>query len=494
MSHQSTKIGRAVLAAFLVAALFFSTVFAQGITISPDTNVLTLHEGDTLDETLTVTVPAEAAVSIADIYFMADTTGSMYFALTAAQSGASDLLTELIAALPDTDLYFGVGNYKDFPFDPYAFQHQVSLTNDITAILAGINAWSAVGGYDGAEGQFFAFDRLADNVNPTGGSIGWRDNAKKIVVWFGDAPAHDPVCAAQSGLPYDITEVSVTDKLVADQITMLAVSLSSGYPGGLDGDPTIGSGNYSLCTIVDGTEGQATRITAATGGTIVVDVDPTVLVDTIAALVEAQVKIIDNLKLVPMGDIIPFVTSLEPASGYGPINTSTESTWDFEVTFTGIPCGEEDMIYNGTIDVVADGSVEAQKTVEITVPRCLITVGIDIKPGSYPNSINPNLMGVVPVAILGSADFDVTQVDQFSLNFAGLSVRILRNGSPQCTFEEVSASITDLPGAPTGYLDLVCQFKMDINLWAPGDGFATLSGMLTDGTPIQGTDSIRIVP
>lgn len=495
MSHQWTKIGRAVFAAFLVAALFFSTVFAQGITISPDTNVLTLHEGETYDETLTVTVPADSAVSVADIYFMADTTGSMYAALAAAQSGASDLLTDLIAALPDTDLNFGVGNYKDFPHDPYAFQHQVSLTSSTADIQTGINAWFADGGWDGAEGQLFAFDRLADNVNPAGGIIGWRDNAKKIIVWFGDAPAHDPVCASISGLAYDITEASVTTKLSDAQVTVLAVSITSNYPGGLDGDPTISSYDYSgTCSLVDGSAGQATRIAAATGGTHVTDVDPSILIPTIIELVKTQVKIIDNLKLVPMGDIVPFVTSLEPAAGYGPIDTTTETTWDFNVTFTGIPCGEEDMVYNGTIDVVADGSVEAQKTVEITVPRCLITVGIDIKPGSYPNSINPNLMGVVPVAILGSADFNVFEVDPYSLNFAGLPVKILKNGAPQCSFNDVSGDFTDPRGAPDGYLDLVCQYQMDISLWAPGDGFATLNGTLRDGTPIQGTDSIRIVP
>jgi hypothetical protein len=36
---------------------------------------------------------------------------------------------------------------------------------------------------------------------------------------------------------------------------------------------------------------------------------------------------------------------------------------------------------------------------------------LDIKPGSYPNPINPSSRGVVPVAILGSEGFDVRVID-----------------------------------------------------------------------------------
>jgi hypothetical protein len=491
MFHHSHKIGRATLAALLVAALFFTSVYAQGFTIYPDQNVMTLREGEEFNETLTVTVPAQAAVSKADIYFLADTTGSMGGAIDAVKVGANDLLSALIAALPDTDLQFGVGNYKDFPYDLYAFQHQVSLTADTVAVQVGISDWYASGGVDGSEGQFFALDRLADNVNPTGGSIGWRPDTKKIIVWFGDMPAHDPVCSAISGLPDAITEASLTTKLVDNMVSVIAISVYGS--AGLDLNPTPYSSDYSGYCVIDGSAGQAGRIAAVTGGVDVFNVDPASLVDTIADLIEAQVKIITNLSLVPTVDTAQFVSGLEPSGGYGPIDTSTETTLNFDITFTGIPCGEDEVTYYGTIDVVADGSVEAAKSVEITVPRCLITVGIDIKPGSYPNSINLKPRGVIPVAILGSADFDVHNVDMNSLIFAGLPVKIKGDGLPQCVYQDVSGNFTNPIGAPDGFIDLVCQYIMDLSKWAPGDGYATLTGMLLDGTPIEGTDTIRII-
>src|SRR5579862_7904212 len=91
------------------------------ITIQPSTNVLTLNPGQTFDETITVTIPKDAGPAKADVYFLADTTGSMTSIIGAVQAGANNVLAAL-AALP-IDLAFGVGNYKDFhQGDLYGFQ------------------------------------------------------------------------------------------------------------------------------------------------------------------------------------------------------------------------------------------------------------------------------------------------------------------------------------------------------------------------------------
>ena len=359
---------------FLVAtvvALVAIPASAQ-ISVSPDTNVLVLREGDTFDEVLTVTVPADTATAKADIYLLADTTGSMGSILAAVRSGASDVVDGLIAALPGTDLRFGVGNYKDFPFDAYAFDHQLSISADPVAVKAQVNLWFAGGGVDGPEGQFFALERLASNVDPAGGTIGWRPDAERILVWFGDAPGHDPVCAAISSLGFDITEASLTTALQAANVHVIAISTVTGYANALDDDPTLAGGDYlGPCGTEGGTAGQATRLSTATGGDYESGIDSGTIVSTIVDLVTAQVTTIDSLRLVAAGATAPFVTTIDPSGGYGPIDTATTTEWTFDVSFAGTaPCGAETQVFEGTIDVVADGSIEDQKSVRITVPAC----------------------------------------------------------------------------------------------------------------------------
>ncbi len=112
-------------------------------------------------------------------------------------------------------------------------------------------------------------------------------------------------------------------------------------------------------------------------------------------------------------------------------------------------------------------------------------VNIDIKPGSDPNCFNVNGNGVIPVAILGSDTFDVSMVDQSTLSFGGLAVHVRGNKGPFCGSEDTNGD---------GFDDLVCQFLDDPINWTPGDGSATLTGATLEGIPIEGTDSICVVP
>jgi hypothetical protein len=340
-------------------------VALAAITVNPVENHLVLNPGDTHDEVITVTIPPNASVPKADVYFLADTTGSMGEILAAVQAGANNILTALNGT--GLDLAYGVGNYRDFPFDPFAFQHQLDPTNVAASVTGAINAWLASGGGDTPEGQLFALDRLAV---PSGPPIGWRSGAKRIVVWFGDAPGHDPVCAAISGQPADITQATVTAKLVAEQITVLAISVSN---PGLDADPVPLSNDYlAACGAPGGAAGQGTAIATATGGQFVGGIDPGSIVTTIINLVTAAVSTINNVNLIPAGATTPFVTSITPAGGYGPLVTDREHKLVFNVRFTGVvPCKETEQVFTGTLDVVVDSAVVAQKRVEIKVPACV---------------------------------------------------------------------------------------------------------------------------
>jgi hypothetical protein len=105
-------------------------------------------------------------------------------------------------------------------------------------------------------------------------------------------------------------------------------------------------------------------------------------------------------------------------------------------------------------------------------------IGIDIKPGSDPNSINLKAKGVVPVAVLTTNDFDASTIDPATVFFAGASPK-------HWAIEDVD---TD------GDLDMILHFKtQELNLNEQSTT-VTLIGLTYGGMPFQGTDSVNIVP
>jgi hypothetical protein len=120
-------------------------------------------------------------------------------------------------------------------------------------------------------------------------------------------------------------------------------------------------------------------------------------------------------------------------------------------------------------------------------PCPIVTVDIDIKPGSYPNSINLCSQGTIPVALLGTNTFNVADVSTDTLRFAETAVKVVGKKDPHslCSYEDVSGDGLD---------DLVCHFvTTDIAAIDGETGTATVSGELGDGTVIQGTDSVNFV-
>jgi hypothetical protein len=336
------------------------------ITIDPTTNDWTLSKCEEHREKITVTVPKGSAPK-ADVYLLADTTGSMGPVLAAVKAGASGILNH--PGLVGYDVAWGVGNYRDFPvgtgLNSYAFQHQLAPTTNHVPADAAISAWSANEGSDGPEGQLNALEQLA-----TDAGIGWRSDAKKIIVWFGDAPGHDPICTSLTGLAADITEATATAALQAAQVSVVAVGTTTGFLDDLDDDPNAGAVDYGACAPA-GSAGQATRITAATSGSYTKGVDPDTVATTLGDLIAAAVSTIGNVHLVATGGTAQFVESITPAGGYGPLKGDTEHVLTFELVWRGVKaCAEKKQEFTGTIDVVADGSVVAQKKVRVTVPPC----------------------------------------------------------------------------------------------------------------------------
>ena len=112
-------------------------------------------------------------------------------------------------------------------------------------------------------------------------------------------------------------------------------------------------------------------------------------------------------------------------------------------------------------------------------------LGIDIKPHSFPNSINTKKDGRIPVAILSSSTFDApSRVDQTSLTFGP-------TGNEDSL--DFCAGAEDVNG--DGFLDLVCHFNTQATGFQKGDTQGILKGLTVDPIPafLLGRDSVRIV-
>lgn len=114
--------------------------------------------------------------------------------------------------------------------------------------------------------------------------------------------------------------------------------------------------------------------------------------------------------------------------------------------------------------------------------RAVIQVDIDIKPGSFPNSINTKSKGNIPVAVLGSATFDVNDIDRTTLAFGPAGATPVHNDLGH--LEDVNND---------GFTDLVSHYRTKDTGLAPGDTQACVTGQTTGGQNFEGCDSVRIV-
>lgn len=361
----------AIALSLVIAFVAASPVGVAQVTLIPDTIDLTLAPGEMFIETKTVTIPGGGAP--VDIYFLADTTGSMQAAIDQVQSDAAMILTAVRMNL--SDVQFGVGEYRDFPLDfsTFAFRNNTSITATDADVVNGINAWAAAGGGDGSEGQLYALDQLSDAGDPAG--IGWRSDAIKIIVWFGDAPGHDPVCAAISGDAADVTEASATTQLVDGGYIVIAIGVTTqgafSYPNRLNDDPQLLAGDYSGTCAIGGSAGQATRITAATNGVSLDDVAPADVTDAILMAIAAITQDV-TVSLAPDGATAPYTDVLTPPYVDVPLPGEGEDlVLEFEVKFTGPPCdGPENLVLGGFVNAIVDDAVAATQTVTLRQRGC----------------------------------------------------------------------------------------------------------------------------
>ena len=142
-----------------------------------------------------------------------------------------------------------------------------------------------------------------------------------------------------------------------------------------------------------------------------------------------------------------------------------------------------------------------------------VTTGLDVKPGACPNPFNtrafdfdpganPRRGGVLPVAVLGSESFDVSDIDVTTLRLEGVEPVTTGQGP---RLEDVATALGEVSDCectddgPDGFVDLNVKFlaqaiKASIPMGEPGEEqVLTLTGELLDGTPFEATDCIVFV-
>jgi hypothetical protein len=142
---------------------------------------------------------------------------------------------------------------------------------------------------------------------------------------------------------------------------------------------------------------------------------------------------------------------------------------------------------------------------KISPPPPEIPVPVDIKPTSCPNPLNLKGNGVLPVAILGTEELDVTQVDPASVLLAGVAPlrwSLEDVATPYEPFMGKETCMDCTTEGPDGCLDLTLKYNKQEVVAALGevsDGdcvVVQLTGNLKEefgGTAIVGEDVVRIL-
>ncbi len=141
--------------------------------------------------------------------------------------------------------------------------------------------------------------------------------------------------------------------------------------------------------------------------------------------------------------------------------------------YFGVGGVARDGLVPGDYDLVVSGISDSVKQVPIV-----------IKPGNNGIApINPKSRGKIPVAILGSADFDVMNIDLDTLRFGS-------KGDEESLWK-CNWTGTDING--DGRVDRICHFKNQKAAFEPTDAEAILTGEV-NGKKFEGRGYLKVVP
>jgi hypothetical protein len=433
---------------------------ASADTITPATYTTNIPVGGTATVRKTVTVTRQLTVPL-DVFFLTDTTGSMGAAIAGIRTGFSSIVTSVAGVA--SNAAFGAGEYKDHT-DSFAYRENQDITTNVSAVQTAISAWSAAGGGDAPEANLFALEQVANGA-------AWRPGSQRIVVWVGDAPGHDP--------SRGVTEASATAALKAAGVTVLAASTTGGV-GGLN----VACGGAGCAA------GQATRITAATGGQYLGIFNSSTITTAITNALTGSLSNYSRVELVAVGAPAGVRVTVPPAT-VGTFDRTTDRNFDFEVTFTGVAPGT----YNFTIEARVDGRVVATENDTIVVGDTVVTPTVNPAQLTF-TSVN----GSLPAAQTLTLSAPASAVAEVQTPTGGnwLVIAFVPNGTNIGTRLNVSINPASLPaltpGSYTGRIRIVSPTTGTTFATVPVTLLVTVQDSLPTFPPVRIPSAAAVCP
>jgi uncharacterized protein YegL len=264
-------------------------------------------------------------------------------------------------------------------------------------------------------------------------------------------------------------------------------------------DPTKPGGAETVNASISYTDDQGKTVTFPNptvnvrGCAAFFSVTPTAAVNTVGDTHTVEVEVLDDF-----GDPVPGIevgfsvaggpstidgepSNPMPAAGSDVTDASGIATFDYTN-----PEASGDVI---TVTILGQDYVATPFEGDVAKTWEPIELLIDIKPGSFPNSINVNKKkGVTPLAILGSETFDVTTIDVTTLRFGPNKVGPSHDLTDPFVYADHLQDVNY-----DGYMDLVSHYPTPESGLTPGMTSACVYGE-TNGLDFVGCDSIRTIP
>lgn len=463
-----TRTRTLIVAGLMAVPLSLVSLAASGGEVSPDEFDAQLYPGTST--TVEKEVTTDEIPPNVDICLLEDETGSFGDDIDNLQTAADGLYDAIVAESPDAQ--FAVAGFRDYPIDPYGspgdwVYRLLSPMSPLKANwLGGVAALTAGGGNDGPEAQYDAIVAAVEGGFDFA-DCGWRADpaVQRVLVVATDAPFHGPDGThvndhASTLAVLDAAEVTVVGLKAPGASTELD-DLASATGGSVQ---ALSSDGANIAGAILAGLAEITTDVWGVPGTCDLDItlDPEVVAD------------------VAGGETVSFTETIAVPNALDP----GEYTCDVEFYANGYP---------------EEGTLIGTQTVTIEVVP--IPVMIDIKPMSCPNPLNVDRKGVLPVAILGSADLDVTTIDPATVALEGVAPL-------RWSYEDVAAPYMGDGGmdqyacttaGPDGYMDLVFHFdsqEVSAAIAPVADGdvmLLQLTGNFLDARAIAGEDVVLIL-